>query len=65
MTNTRAPYELNEADLNRVPAGIIHHIAVVVRSSDQSIIQTGGSRTHVITNNRWIIQEKPIGKPSI
>jgi hypothetical protein len=62
MTNTRAPYELNEADLNRVSAGIIHHIAV--RSSDQSISQTGGSQLDVITNNRRIIQAKPIGKPS-
>ena len=64
MTNTRAPYELNEADLNKVSAGIIHHIAIVIRSSDQSISQTGGSQLDVITNNNWIIEAKPIGKPS-
>ena len=65
MANKSAPYDLNEADLNRVSAGTIHHIAIVVRSSDQTIIQTSGSQLDVITNNHWIIQAKPIGKPSI
>jgi hypothetical protein len=64
MANTRALYDLKQEDLDSVSAGqISHHIAIVVRSYDQTIIQTGGSQLDVITNNNPIIVAKQIGKP--
>lgn len=64
MANTRTPYELKEADLNKVSAaGHIVHIAVVVHSSeDITINQTSGSQLDVITNNVPRVSQLTIGK---
>jgi hypothetical protein len=65
MASENSLYDLREEDLDRVSAGThINRIAIVVRTSDQTITQTSGSQLDVITNNNWIIQAKPIGKPS-
>lgn len=59
-----ALYDLNERDIDMVSAGQSIHIAIVVRSSDQIMTQTGGSQLDVITNNRTIVDAMSIGKPS-
>lgn len=64
MPYERALYDLNERDIDLVSAGRSIHIAIAVRSSDQTITQTGGSQLDVITNNRTIIDAMSIGKPS-
>lgn len=64
MAYKRALYDLNERDIDMVSAGRSIHIAIVVRSSDQTITQTGGSQLDVITNNGTIIDAMSIGKPS-
>lgn len=64
MASKRALYDLNERDIDIVSAGQSIHIAIVVRSSDQTITQTGGSQLDVITNNRTVIDAMSIGKPS-
>ncbi|WP_407120056.1 hypothetical protein [Bradyrhizobium sp. STM 3561] len=64
MAYKGALYELNEQDIDRVSAGQSIHIAIVVRSSDQTITQTGGSQLDVITNNRTVIDAMSIGKPT-
>ncbi|WP_027576860.1 hypothetical protein [Bradyrhizobium sp. WSM1743] len=64
MADKRALSDLNERDIDMVSAGQSIHIAIVVRSSDQTITQTGGSQLDVKTNNRTIIDGMSIGKPS-
>lgn len=64
MAYKRALYELDERDIDMVSAGQSIHIAIVVRSSDRTITQTGGSQLDLITNNRTIIDAMSIGKPS-
>jgi hypothetical protein len=64
MAYKRALYELEQEDLGKVSAGHTQHIAVVIRSPDQSIYQTGGSQLDVVTNNRTIIDSMSIGRPS-
>lgn len=64
MAYKRALYELDERDIDMVSAGQSIHIAIVVRSSDRTITQAGGSQLDVITNNRTIIDAMSIGKPS-
>lgn len=64
MAYKRALYELDERDIDMVSAGQGIHIAIVVRSSDRTITQTGGSQLDLITNNRTIIDAMSIGKPS-
>jgi hypothetical protein len=64
MAYKRALYDLKHEDLDIVSAGQILHIGIVVRSSDQTIIQSGGSQLDVIVNNRTIIDGMSIGKPS-
>jgi hypothetical protein len=62
MASKNSLRELREEDLDNVAAGHISRIAVVIRSSDQTITQTSGSQLDVITNNNWIIQGKQIGQ---
>ncbi|WP_407116683.1 hypothetical protein [Bradyrhizobium sp. LMG 9283] len=64
MADKRALSDLNERDIDMVSAGHGMHIAIVVRSSGQTITQTGGSQLDVITNNRTVIDGMSIGKPS-
>ena len=52
MANTDSFYELQEEDLDNVSAGQRQlNVAVVVRSSNQQIDQTG-NQLEVIVNNR-------------
>ena len=52
MANTDSFYELREEDLDNVSAGQRQlNVAVVVRSSNQQIDQTG-NQLEVIVNNR-------------
>jgi len=64
MADKRALSDLNERDIDMVSAGHSIQIAIVVRSSDHAVTQTGGSQLDVITNNRPIIEGMSIGKPS-
>jgi len=64
MAHKRELYDLKQEDLDMVSAGQIHLIAIVVRSSDQTIMQGGGSQLDVIVNNRIIIDGMSIGRPS-
>jgi hypothetical protein len=64
MASENSLYDLREEDFDRVSAGThINRIAIVVRTSDQTITQTSGSQLDVWTNDHQIIS-KPIGKPS-
>jgi hypothetical protein len=49
MANADSIYELREEDLEKVSAGL--NLAVVVRSSDQHIEQTG-NQLDVVVNNK-------------
>ena len=49
MENANSIYELREEDLEKVSAGL--NLAVVVRSSDQHIEQTG-NQLDVVVNNK-------------
>ena len=49
MANADLIYELREEDLEKVSAGL--NLAVVVRSSDQHIEQTG-NQLDVVVNNK-------------
>ena len=49
MANADSIYELREDDLEKVSAGL--NLAVVVRSSDQHIEQTG-NQLDVVVNNK-------------
>lgn len=64
MAYKSALFDLNERDIDMVSAGQSIHIAIVVRSSDQTITQTGGSQLDLITNNRTVIDAMSIGKPA-
>jgi hypothetical protein len=57
-----SPHELQEQDLDKVAAGLRRQvqIAVVVRSSDQTVTQTG-SHLDVIVNNIPLIS-RPLGR---
>lgn len=64
MAYEHALSDLDERDIDMVSAGQSIHIAIVVRSSGQTITQTGGSQLDVITNDRTVIDAMSIGKPS-
>ena len=49
MANADSIYELSEEELEKVSAGL--NLAVVVRSSNQNIVQTG-NQLDVVVNNR-------------
>ena len=52
-------YELQEQDLDKVSGGQLSlNVAVVVRSSDQQITQTG-NQLDVVVNNRLLVH-RPI-----
>jgi hypothetical protein len=54
-------HELQEEDLDKISAGQRQlNIAVVVRSSDQHIVQTG-NQLDVVVNNRVRAYHLPIG----
>jgi hypothetical protein len=61
MDSKNSLREFPEEDFDKVAAGQTNHIAIVIRSSDQTIIQTGGSQLDVITNNVQRVSH-PIGK---